>query len=221
MFKKSSDGLLCRCVAGREVDSIMWHCHSSTYEVHHSGERTTSKILQSGFLWPILFNYCKLYVFTCPGCNKTGNISKRDEMHLNIMLEVEPFDCWEIDFMGAFPQPNAYLYILVCVDYVIKWMKAIVCSANDARTIINFLKKNFFLSGAVYPRYLLVTEGCICNRYSEQILEKYNVKHKVSIPYHPQTCGQVEVSNKQLKQILEKTVVTSRKDWSTKLDDVL
>jgi len=53
------------------------------------------------------------------------------------------------------------------------------------------------------------------------VLVKYNVKHKVATPYHPQTSGQVEVSNRQLKQILEKTIASSKKDWSKKLDDAL
>ena len=39
--------------------------------------------------------------------------------------------------------------------------------------------------------------------------------------YHPQTNGQVEVSNQEIKQILEKTVSTNRKDWPVKLDDSL
>lgn len=87
-----------------------------------------------------------------PRIQKTGNISKRDEIPLNIMLEVEPFDCWGIDFMGPLPQSNMYLYILVFVDYVTKWMKAIACIANDARTVTNFLKKNTFV-GSVYREY--------------------------------------------------------------------
>ncbi|KAJ9553266.1 hypothetical protein OSB04_017311 [Centaurea solstitialis] len=49
----------------------------------------------------------------------------------------------------------------------------------------------------------------------------YSVKHKVTTPYHPQANGLAEVSNRELKQILEKTVNTSRKDWSSKLDDAL
>jgi len=49
----------------------------------------------------------------------------------------------------------------------------------------------------------------------------YNIRHKVATPYHPQTSGEVEVSNRQLKQILEKTVASNRKDWSNKLDDAL
>ncbi|XP_057733853.1 uncharacterized protein LOC130949033 [Arachis stenosperma] len=50
---------------------------------------------------------------------------------------------------------------------------------------------------------------------------RYGVRHKVATPYHPQTSGQVKVSNRELKRILEKTVSVSRKDWSRKLDDAL
>ena len=50
---------------------------------------------------------------------------------------------------------------------------------------------------------------------------KHGVHHRVATPYHPQTSGQVEVSNRQIKEILEKTVGKTRKDWSTKLDDAL
>ncbi|PNY13504.1 hypothetical protein L195_g010160 [Trifolium pratense] len=137
------------------------------------------------------------------------------------ILEVEPFDCWGIDFMGPFPNSYNKTYILVCVDYVTKWVEAQACSANDAYTVINFLKKNIFTRFGV-PRVLISDGGThFLNRYLERSLARYDVKHKVSTPYHPQTCGQVEVSNRQLKQILEKTVATSRKDWSKKLDDTL
>ena len=52
-------------------------------------------------------------------------------------------------------------------------------------------------------------------------LRKYNVTHKVSTAYHPQTNGQAEVSNREIKSILEKMVNPSRKDWSLHLDDAL
>jgi len=80
LFKVSIDGLIRRCVASEEANSIMWHCHSSAYGAHHSGEITTEKILQSGFWWPTLFKNCQDFVRQCDKCQRTGNICKRNEM---------------------------------------------------------------------------------------------------------------------------------------------
>ncbi|KAM2682251.1 hypothetical protein EV2_013845 [Malus domestica] len=72
------------------------------------------------------------------------------------------------------------------------------------------------------PRVLISDGGShFCNRTIEALLKKYHVTHKVSTPYHPQTNGQAEVSNREIKQILEKTVGPNRKDWSLRLDDAL
>ncbi|XP_070667517.1 uncharacterized protein [Malus domestica] len=72
------------------------------------------------------------------------------------------------------------------------------------------------------PRVLISDGGShFCIRTIEVLLKKYNVTHKVSTPYHPQTNGQAEVSNKEIKQILEKTVRPNRKDWSLRMDDAL
>ncbi|KAM2994380.1 hypothetical protein FF2_046361 [Malus domestica] len=72
------------------------------------------------------------------------------------------------------------------------------------------------------PRVIISDEEShFCNRTIEALLRKYNINHKVSTPYHPQTNGQAEVSNREIKQILEKTVGPTRKDWSLRLDDAL
>ncbi|XP_059596440.1 uncharacterized protein LOC132254571, partial [Vitis vinifera] len=60
-----------------------------------------------------------------------------------------------------------------------------------------------------------------CIRPFETLLAKYGVKHKVATPYHPQTSGQVELANREIKNILMKVVITSRRDWSIKLHDSL
>jgi hypothetical protein len=52
-------------------------------------------------------------------------------------------------------------------------------------------------------------------------MKKYFITHKVATPYHPQTSGQVKVSNIEIKYILEMTVNPTRKDWSLRLNDAL
>ena len=50
---------------------------------------------------------------------------------------------------------------------------------------------------------------------------RYGIKHIKSLAYHPQTNGQAEISCREIKKILEKTVSSSINDWSLKLDDAL
>ncbi|XP_022868241.1 uncharacterized protein LOC111387879 [Olea europaea var. sylvestris] len=169
--------------------------------------KTAAKILQSGFYWPILFRDAFEFVKRCDRCKHTGNISRWNEMPLNNILEVVIFDVWGIDFMGPFPISFSNQYILVAVDYVSKWVEVVALPTNDAKAIIGFMKND---RGKHF-----------CNRQFEKLLNKYGIKRRVATPYHPQASGQVEVSNRQLKRILEVTVNSSRKDWSKKLDDAL
>ena len=75
-----------------------------------------------------------------------GGISRRNEMPLQNIMEVEVFDCWGIDFMGPFPSSAGNEYILVAVDYVSKWVEAMAIARNDAKIVVKFIKKNIFFS---------------------------------------------------------------------------
>jgi transposase InsO family protein len=142
-------------------------------------------------------------------------------MPLSPILIIEIFDCWGIDFMGLFPPSFDFLYILVVVDYVSKWIEAILSRNNDHKTVIKFLKENI-LSRFGIPRAMISDGGThFCNKSFESLMKKYRITHKVATPYHPHTSGQVELANRKIKQILEKTVNPNRKDWSLRLNDVL
>ena len=79
----------------------------------------------------------------------------------------------------------------------------------------------------IFPRFgiprAVISDGGkhFINRQFHNLLTHYGVTHKVATPYHPQTNGQVEVSNREIKNILEKVVAKSRKDWAFKLPEVL
>ncbi|KAL4340840.1 hypothetical protein GQ457_08G018090 [Hibiscus cannabinus] len=123
--------------------------------------------------------------------------------------------------MGPFPSSFGNLYILLAVDYVSKWVEAIATTHNDAKTVQRFIKKNIFTRFGT-PRVIISDEGRhFDNRSIAVALRKLGINHKLSTAYHPQTNGQAEVFNREIKSILEKVVNPNRKDWSLRLDDAL
>nr|GEX74511.1 reverse transcriptase domain-containing protein [Tanacetum cinerariifolium] len=96
-------------------------------------------------------------------------------------------------------------YILVAVDYLSKWVETKVLPTNDARVVCKFLKSLFNRFGT--PRAIISDRSThFCNDQFAKVMLKYGVTHRLATAYHPQTSGQVEVSNRGLKRILERTV---------------
>nr|GEV27491.1 reverse transcriptase domain-containing protein [Tanacetum cinerariifolium] len=60
-----------------------------------------------------------------------------------------------------------------------------------------------------------------CKDQFTKVMQKYGVTHRLATPYHLQTSGQVKVSNRGLKRILERAVGENCASWSDKLDDAL
>ncbi|GKE03293.1 reverse transcriptase domain-containing protein [Tanacetum coccineum] len=141
-------------------------------------------------------------------------------MPQNEIQVYEIFDVWGIDFMGPFPSSRGNKYILVAVDYLSKWVEAKALPTNDARVVVKFLKSLFARFGT--PSAIISDRGThFCNDQFAKVMLKYGVTHRFSTAYHPQMSGQVEVSNRGLKRILERTVREKRASWSDKLDDAL
>ncbi|KAG7559429.1 Integrase catalytic core [Arabidopsis thaliana x Arabidopsis arenosa] len=221
LYTLYKDKIYRRCVSEDKTEGILLHCHGSAYGGHFVIFKTVSKILQAGFWWPTMFKDTQEFISKCDSCQRKGNISRRNEMPKNPILEVEIFDVWGIDFMGPFPSSYGNKYILVAVDYVSKWVEAIASPTNDARVVLKLFKTIIFPRFGV-PRVVISDGGKqFINKVFENLLKKHGVKHKVATPYHPQTSGQVEISNREIKSILEKIVGITRKDWSAKLDDAL
>ncbi|KAK1588944.1 hypothetical protein Q3G72_028877 [Acer saccharum] len=192
LYTHGPDSVIRRCVPESEQIDVLRFCHELLCGGHFGARKTALKVLQSGFFWESLHKDTVRFCLACDRCQRTGSISKRNEMPLSGDLIIELFDVWGIDFMGPFPPSCGYSYILT-----------IFARFGTPRAIISDGGTHF------------------CNRSFAALLKKYGVRHKVATPYHPQTSGQVEVSNRQIKSILEKTVNSTRKDWALKLDDAL
>jgi transposase InsO family protein len=121
--------------------------------------------------------------------------------------------------MGPFPNSEGCKYILVVVDYVSKCVEALPCRDADAM----HLKRMFH--EVIFPRYgvprIVINDGGshFIDRTLRKALTEVRVDHRIATPYHPQTSGQVETSNKQIKNILQKTMNQMGKSWRSKLSE--
>ncbi|GJS96048.1 reverse transcriptase domain-containing protein [Tanacetum coccineum] len=220
LFKICADQVIRRCVFGKEAHDILMACHDGPTGGHHGANYTARKVFDSGFFWPTIYKDAHELVKNCNSCQRQGKVSQRDEMPQNSIQVCEIFDVWGIDFMGPFPSSKGNKYILVAVDYLSKWVEAKALPTNDARVVCKFLKSLFARFGA--PRAIISDRGThFCNDQFTKVMLKYGVTHRLSTAYHPQTSGQVEVSNRGLKRILERSIGENRTSWSDKLDDAL
>nr|GEX79541.1 reverse transcriptase domain-containing protein [Tanacetum cinerariifolium] len=206
LFKICADQVIRRCVHEKEALDILEACHNGPTMGHHGAKLTARKIFDASFFWPTIYKDAHEFVENCDSCQRQGKISQRDEMPQNSIQVCEIFDVWGIDFMGPFPSSRGNEYILVAVYYLSKWVEAKALPTNDARVVCKFLKSLFPRFGS--PRAIISDRGThFCNDQFSKVMLKYGVTHRLSIAYHPQTSGQVEVSNRGLKRILERTIV--------------
>ena len=108
---------------------------------------------------------------------------------MRTILEVKLFDLWGMDFMGPFPSSFSNLYILLAMDYVSKWVEAILTRTNDSSVVVKFLCSHIFTRFGT-PRALITDGGThLCNKLVDKVLQKYGVWHPTSLAYHPQANG--------------------------------
>ena len=114
--------------------------------------------------------------------------------------------------MGPFQPSFRNLYILLVVDYVSKWVKAIACPRNDANTVVGFVQRNI-LNRYGAPRTIISDEGShFSNKLFVKILSRHRVRHATGLAYHPQSNGQAKISNMEIKNILENTINKEEKN---------
>nr|GFB40524.1 reverse transcriptase domain-containing protein [Tanacetum cinerariifolium] len=204
-----ADQIIRHCVVGKEAIDILNACHSGPTGGHYGANYRAKKVFDSGFHWPTIYKDAFELIKRCDSCQRQGKISQKDEMPQNSIQICEIFDVWGIDFMGPFPSSKRNKYILVAVDYLSKWVEAKALPTNDARVVVRFLKTLFSRFGT--PKAIISDRGThFCNDQFSRVMVKYGVTHRLSTSYHPQTSGQVEVTNRGLKRILERVIFSGK-----------
>ncbi|GJT57035.1 reverse transcriptase domain-containing protein [Tanacetum coccineum] len=192
LFKICADQMIRRCVAGQEAVDILTACHSGPTRGHYGANYTAKKYLTQNINWPTFFT----------------------EMPMTWSPEVTLVNVEE-----------NFRNVMKCLNIPSKFEKSLTCGASiswgrsrlhEGTNIYSWLSTTC-QNGSKRKRSPPTTPEL----FFAKVMLKYGVTHRLSTAYHPQTSGQVEVSNHGLKRILERTVGENRASWSDKLDDAL
>ncbi|GJU31786.1 reverse transcriptase domain-containing protein [Tanacetum coccineum] len=176
LFKQCADRIIRRCMARDEATQILQQCHSGPFGGHHGIATTARKVFKAGFYWPHIFRDARKLVQVCEACQRAENISSRDEIPQKYIQVCEIFDVRGIDFMGPFPSSNGNKYILVAIDYVSKWVEAQAFRTNDARNVVNFLRRLFARFG-IPKAFISDRDTHLCNYHMEKAMKRHVVVH--------------------------------------------
>ena len=108
-----------------------------------------------------------------------------------------------------------------CTDYVTKWVEEKEINKATKQVVSCFLFEDIFVHFGI-PREILIDGGHqFTYHLIQNMVEKYKILHRITLPYHPRENRQVESTNKVIDGILTKTVANHQRDWDNKIPEVL
>eukprot|EP00253_Pinus_taeda_P019760 PITA_19760 len=222
LFKRGPDFVIRRCVREDKIPDILKACHDELCSGHFADKRTTYKILSLGYNWPSLFKDTKEYVKRCDSCQRVGKPTLSNEIPLQPQVLIEPFEKWALDFIGSINPPSKQKKcILVCTDYVTKWVEAKALLSATENSVVSFLYEDIFTHFGVLREIVTDQGSQFTSNMVKKLMEEYKIKHRKSTPYHLQANGQVESTNKVIESIITKIVHLHRRDWVEMLPEAL
>lgn len=107
-----------------------------------------------------------------------GKPIKQDEMPLQPQIPIEPFKKWALDFVGPIILASKKKkYILVCIDYVTKWVEAKVIPRATEQVVVDFLHEDIFTRFGV-PSEIVTDQGSQFTSHPVQsLVQQYKIKH--------------------------------------------
>ena len=159
----------------------------------------------------------------CNACQKYARNDLQMEMPLRISLPLVPFENWRIDCVGVVHShfSKRVAYIIVATEYLTKWAEAKAVKTDTAVHAAAFIYEKIISRFGV-PEILVSDRGThFLNSLIQEMTDKFQIDHRKTTPYYPQTNGQTERVNDILVSIIRKTVMDSKRDWDTKLTAAL
>src|SRR5256885_4774067 len=166
-----------------------------------------------------MYEDTKKYIKFCDNCQRREQ--KGGKSYLNPIEVEEPFERIGIDFVRPLEKTRrGNRYILVIMDYLTKWPEAKAMKDATATNVVKFIYKVIICKHGCLKIILTDRRTHFRNKLVKELCEKFEIKHKLSAPYHPQINGLVERFNRTLCESLAK-VLEKENQWDEHIEQVL
>ncbi|CAB4418579.1 unnamed protein product [Rhizophagus irregularis] len=202
-----------------ELEPVLFMFHNDPTAAHFSVDTMFDK-LQSRYYWPQMYNDIRSYVMSCDSCQRRGK--QKTKLPLHPIPVESPFHQIGIDFVGPLPiTTNGNKYIITAMDYLTKWPEARPVKEATAGQAALFIYEDIICRHGC-PAKILSDQGThFRNQIIEKLMEKFQIKHLFSTPYHPQTNGLVERFNRTLSESLAKLLTDHIDNWDSYIAPIL
>jgi transposase InsO family protein len=187
----------------------------------HYGIVRTFNLVKERYYWQGMYEDVLAYVKYCPTCQmRTASTSKTHDF--TPVAVQGAFHTVGIDITGPFTAPKTRdkKYIVVCIDYLTKWVEAQIIPNKSATTTATFFKLEIIARHGC-PLVLISDNGREWDGEFSELIKACGIEHRRTSPYHPQANGLVERFNGTLKVKLQENVTLHPTKWVERFPDVL
>ncbi|KAL0456599.1 UNVERIFIED_CONTAM: Ribonuclease HI [Sesamum latifolium] len=222
LYKKSYTHPLLRCVSQPEGVHLLREIHSGCCGSHIETWMLANKALRAGYFWPTMKQNAKQLVSKCEKCQKHSSLIHRPAEALTTMFSPFPFAQWGIDIVGPFPlAPGQKKFLLVTIDYFTKWVEAEPLGRITETEVMKFIWRNLICRFGL-PREIISDNG---RQFQGKRLQEWcrglHMKQRFTSVAHPQSNGQVEVTNRILVQGIKRRLERVGGNWAEELTSIL
>ncbi|KAK2442753.1 protein NYNRIN [Trifolium repens] len=223
LFKKTSEGILLKCLNEAEAYIAISDVHSGTCGSHQTGHKMKWLLFRQGLYWPSMLKDCIEFAKGCQECQRHSGIQHVPASELHSIVKPWPFRGWALGLIGEIKPASSknQRYILVGIDYFTKWIEAIPLPNVDQEAVINFIQ-NYIIYRFGIPETITTDQGSVfTGRKMQEFAQETGFRLLTSTPYYAQANGQVEAANKIIINLIKKHIAQKPRNWHKTLDQVL
>src|SRR5437764_12323868 len=193
---------LYRVIQKEKLSGKLYMVNNDPTSEHFAADAMFNKI-KTRYYWPQYYEDIKKYVESCDACQRRGRSRKNNVLH-SIPVH-SPFYQIGIDFVGPLPRTQrGKKYIIVAMDYLIKWPEARAVSEATAEVTAQFIYEQIICQHGCSQIILSDRGTHFNNNVVKRLMEKFKINHLLLTPYHSQTNGLVERFNRILCESLSR-----------------